>query len=71
MSDNKDIRDRRDRSRIDLNDRRVVSYVRQQYPWFSAEEVKAAIRDKGPDRKSVIRYLDQKSGTRRQLEDLD
>lgn len=71
MTDNKDIRDRRDLSRIDLNDRREVSYVRQQYPWFSTEQVKAAIRDNGPDRRSVIRYLDLKSGTRRQVEEFD
>lgn len=68
MSDNKELRDRRDRSKIDLNDPNEVSYVSQQYPWFSAEEVKTAIREKGPDRRTVIDYLDQKSGTRRQQE---
>ena len=65
MRDNKDIKDGRDRSKIDLNDKNEVSYVRQQYPWFSMDEVKAVIREKGPDRRSVISYLDQKSGTRR------
>lgn len=65
MSDDKDIRDGRDRSKIDLNDPSELAYVRQQYPWFSLDEIKKVIREHGPSRRSVVDYLDLKSGSRR------
>ncbi len=59
MADNQDIRDGRDRSKIDLNDPSEVEYVHQQFPRLSHQEVVEAIREKGPSREAVILYLER------------
>jgi hypothetical protein len=60
MSDNKTIRDGRDRSKIDINDASEVEFVHQQFPHLSHEDIVAAIKEKGPSRQAVMTYLNSK-----------
>ena len=60
MADNKNIRDRRDSSKIDANDPAEVEYVHQQFPHLQHAEVLEAIKSKGPSRTDVITYLKSK-----------
>jgi hypothetical protein len=58
MADNKDIRDGRDCSKIDINDPAEVKYLHQQYPHLSYEEVLDQVRRWGPSREAVKEKLD-------------
>jgi hypothetical protein len=58
MSDNKQNAGTQDRIRIDANDRSEVEYVHQQFPWLKHEEIFKAIKEKGPIRENVIRFLE-------------
>ena len=62
MADNKDIRDGRDRNRIDANDPNEVSYVQKQFPNLPHQEIKRAIEQHGPVRENVMEYLKRKTG---------
>jgi hypothetical protein len=57
MSDNKSLRDGRDRSKIDLNDPAEVEYVHQQFPWLTHEEIREAIKENGPSWEKVTSFL--------------
>ena len=57
MSDNKDSRDGRDRSRVDSNDPSEVEYVHQQFPNLSHEQVVEAIKSQGPSRDAIYAFL--------------
>lgn len=61
MSDNKNVQDKRDSSKIDMNDPSEVEYVHQQFPNLKHAEVLEAIQSKGPSRQAVMEYL-QKRG---------
>ena len=58
MPDNKNIKDRRDSTRIDANDASEVEYVHEQFPNLTHQQVKDAIIEKGPMREDVMKYLD-------------
>lgn len=61
MSDSKQNVGVQDRIRIDANDKSEVEYVHQQFPWMTHEQVQKAIKEKGPYREDVIKFLqDQK-----------
>ena len=60
MSDNKNIMDQRDSKKIDLNDPSEVEYVHQQFPYLKHEQIREAIKAKGPSREAVINYLKTK-----------
>jgi len=62
MSDNKAIRDKRDSSKIDLFDPSEVEYVHQQFPNLLHSQIVDAIREKGPSREEVMKYLETKGG---------
>lgn len=62
MADNKDIRDGRDNSKIDINDPSEIEYVHQQFPELTHTEVVEAIKTKGPSREAVMNYLQSKAG---------
>lgn len=62
MPDNKNIRDKRDSSKIDANDPSEVEYVHKQFPGLTHEQVLEAIRSKGPSREAVMDHLKTKSG---------
>jgi len=59
MSDSKQNVGVQDRIRIDANDPSEVEYVHQQFPWFKHEQIKKAIKEKGPFREDVVRYLQE------------
>lgn len=60
MTDNKNIHDGRDNSKIDINDPSEVEYVHQQFPGLSHEQIVEAIKTKGPSREAVMNYLKTK-----------
>ena len=60
MSDNKEIRDNRDSSKIDINDPSEVEYVHQQFPNLRHEQIVEAVKSKGPSRQAVMEYLKTK-----------
>jgi len=60
MSDNKNVADKRDRTKIDMNDPSEVEYVHQQFPYLKHEQVVDAIKLKGPSREAVMAYLKTK-----------
>lgn len=62
MSDNPELRGGRDRSTIALDQSYEISYIHQQFPWFSRDEIIDAVKKKGPLRETVVDFLQQKSG---------
>ena len=63
MSDNKTVQDKRDSSKIDINDASEVEYVHQQFPSMKHADIVEAIKAKGPLREAVMAYLMSKSAT--------
>jgi hypothetical protein len=57
MSDNKTNVGQQDRIRIDANDPAEVEYVHRQFPHLKHEQILEAIKNKGPFREDVIKYL--------------
>jgi hypothetical protein len=57
MSDNKQNTGKQDDIRVDSNDASEVEYLHSQFPYKSHEEIKKAIKEKGPFRKDIIAYL--------------
>jgi hypothetical protein len=57
MSDNKTNVGQQDRTRIDANDPAEVEYVHRQFPHLKHEQVLEAIKNKGPIREDVIKFL--------------
>jgi len=60
MSDNKNVRDGRDSSKIDSNDPSEIEYVHKQFPNLSHQQILEAIKEKGPSREAVMNYLKTK-----------
>lgn len=59
MSDNKQNIGKQDDIRVDSNDASEVEYLHRQFPNKSHEEIKKAIKEKGPFRKDIIEYLNK------------
>jgi len=59
MTDNKNIQGMRDRIRVDARDPAEVEYLQQKFPSLSHGEVLSAIREGGPFRKDIIRYIER------------
>jgi hypothetical protein len=57
MSDDKSKTGKQDDIRVDINDASEVEYLHQQFPNKSHEEIKKAIREKGPNRKDIEAFL--------------
>jgi hypothetical protein len=57
MSDNKTKQGKQDDIRVDINDSSEVEYLHRQFPGKSHDEIKKAIREKGPLRKNIEEYL--------------
>lgn len=57
MSDNKNMTDKRDASKIDSNDPSEVEHVHGQFPHLTHEQVYNAIKAHGPSREKVMEYL--------------
>lgn len=62
MATNKVFRSQKDLSRLDVNNPAQVEYVHYQFPWLTHQQIKDAIRQHGPDRKSVQAYLESIRG---------
>jgi hypothetical protein len=59
MSDNKTNVGKQDDIRVDLNDPSEVEYLHRQYPNKTHQEIKDAIKAKGPLRKDIVSYLNK------------
>jgi hypothetical protein len=57
MSDNKKNVGKQDDIRVDSNDPSEVEYLHRQFPEKTHEEIKKAIKEKGPIRKDIIEDL--------------
>jgi hypothetical protein len=57
MSDDKSKTGKQDDIRVDSNDASEVEYLHQQFPGKSHEEIKKAIRERGPFRKDIEEFL--------------
>ena len=57
MSDNKQNKGKQDDIRVDVNDPSEVEYLHRKFPNKSQEEIKKAIKEKGPMRKDIEEYL--------------
>ncbi|HMJ48801.1 MAG TPA: DUF3606 domain-containing protein [Ferruginibacter sp.] len=64
MSDNKKLKSKQDRIRVDGKDPSEVAYLRKQFPGISTRALTGAIRAAGPLRKDIIKYLQKKTETR-------
>ena len=64
MADNKNITDKRDKVKIDINDTSEVEYVHQQFPRLAHSQIVEAIKEKGPSREAVMNYLKTKGRTK-------
>ncbi len=60
MSDKKNMRDGRDRSKVDSRDKSEVEYLHSQFPKLSHLAVYGAIRAAGPVRKNIEAYIKEK-----------
>ena len=59
MSDNKQNTGKQDDIRVDSNDPSEVEYLHRKFPDKSHEEIKKAIKEKGPIRKDIIAFLEK------------
>jgi hypothetical protein len=57
MSDNKTNTGQQDRIRVDANDPSEVEYLHSQFPEKTHQQIKDAIKEKGPLRKDIEAYL--------------
>jgi hypothetical protein len=57
MSDDKNKTGKQDDIRVDSSDASEVEYLHQQFPNKSHDEIKKAIREKGPYRKDIEAFL--------------
>jgi hypothetical protein len=57
MSDNKTKIGKQDDIRVDLSDPSEVEYLHSKFPDKTHEEIKQAIKEKGPFRKDIEEYL--------------
>jgi hypothetical protein len=57
MADNKQNVGKQDDIRVDINDASEVEYLHQQFPNKTHEQIKEAIKAKGPFRKDIMEYL--------------
>lgn len=61
MSDDKNTRDGRDRSKVDINDSSEVEKVQQQFPNIQREQIIEAIKSAGPVRKDIYALLEKRN----------
>ena len=59
MADNKNIQGIWDRIRVDARDPAEVEYLQQKFPGLKHGEVLTAIREAGPGRRDIIRYIEE------------
>ena len=57
MSDNKNIKGKQDRIRVDSKDGSEVEYLHSKYPNLSHRAIKSAVKCAGPMRNNIEKYL--------------
>lgn len=57
MSDDKKLTGKQDDIRVDAKDPSEVEYLHQQFPWKTHEEIREAIKTKGPFREDIEAFL--------------
>lgn len=57
MSDDKSKVGKQDDIRVDANDPSEVEYLHRQFPHLTHDQVKKAIKEKGPMRQAIVTYL--------------
>lgn len=57
MADNKQNIGKQDDIRVDINDLSEVEYLHRQFPDKTHEQIKAAIKQAGPIRADIVKYL--------------
>jgi hypothetical protein len=57
MSDNKTKTGKQDDIRVDSNDPSEVEYLHRQFPNKTHDEIKKAIKERGPVRKEIEEFL--------------
>ena len=62
MTDNKNARDGRDRSKVGSKGASVVEYLHSQHPEFTHQQIVDAIAKAGPVRADIEAYLRQQKG---------
>ncbi len=60
MSDNKNMAGKQDDIRVDANDPNEVEYLHRQFPNLTHDQVKEAIKAKGPMRTDIVAYLQKR-----------
>ncbi len=60
MADNKQLKTKQDRLRVDANDPNEVEYLHRQFPKKYHQQIVDAIKVAGPMRANIIRYLEGK-----------
>jgi hypothetical protein len=58
MSDNKILKDQRDRAKVNSQEPDEVEDLHQKYPHLSHQTVSDAVKKHGSDRKKIEAYLD-------------
>ena len=61
MSDDKSLRDNRDKSKVDANDRGEVEALHQQWKQFSHAQIIDAIKTYGPNREDIEAHLSRQA----------
>lgn len=57
MADNKNLKTKQDRIRVDSKDKSEVEYLHSRFPKLSHQAIYGAIRAAGPMRKDIVLYL--------------
>jgi hypothetical protein len=58
MSDNKNLKDQRDRAKVNSQEPYEVEDLHQKYPHLSHQTVADAVKKHGPERQKIQAYLD-------------
>ncbi len=60
MADDKNKQGQQDRSRVSSSEPYEVEYLHSKYPNLSHQEIADAVKEAGPNREDVERYLDNR-----------
>lgn len=64
MSDNKQLRGKQDRNKVNSQEPYEVEDLHQKYPHLSHDEVREAVKKFGPDRENIEKHLSSVDGER-------
>ena len=64
MSDNKQLRGKQDRNKVNSKEGYEVEDLHQKFPHLSHQEVSDAVKKYGPDRENIEKHLASSGGQR-------